>query len=94
MAIETFKTLNNMSSSVLSDLINLRENSTYNFRYNNILQVPQSRTSNFCKKSFRYATAVLWNSFPDEFRRVNNFGQFKSLIANWNGEDCRCNLCR
>ena len=94
VAIETFKILNHMSPPVLSDLINLRENSTYNFRYNNILQVPQVRTSHFGKKSFRYAAAVLWDSFPDEFRRVNNFGQLKSLIANWNGEDCKCNLCR
>ena len=31
MTIETFKILNNMSPHVLSDLINLRENSTYNF---------------------------------------------------------------
>ena len=73
-----------MSPPVLSDLINLRENPTYNFRSNNIVQVdlPQVRTSNFGVKSFRYAAAVLWNIFPDEFRRVNNFGQFKSLIAN------------
>ena len=94
MAIATLKTLNNMSPSVLANLINLRENSTHNFRYNNILQVPQSRTSNFGKKSLRYAAAVLLNRFLDEFRRVNNFGQFKSMIANWNGEDCKCNLCR
>ena len=66
MAFETFKILNDMSSPALSDLINLRENSTYNFRYYNILQVPQ------------------WNSFPDEFRKVNNFEQFKALTVNWN----------
>ena len=33
MAIEAFKILNKMSPPVLSDLINLRDNSTYNFRY-------------------------------------------------------------
>ena len=33
MAIETFKILNNMSPLVLSDLINLRENPKYTFRY-------------------------------------------------------------
>ena len=59
MAIETFEILNNMSPPVLSDLINLRDNSAYSFRYNNILQVPQVRTSKFSKKSFRYAAAVL-----------------------------------
>ena len=74
------KILNIMSPPVLSDLINLRENSTYNFRYDNILQVlvPQVRTSKFGEKSFRYAKAVLWISFPDESRKVNNVGQFKA----------------
>ena len=52
-----------MSPPVISDLINLRENLAYNFRYNNILKVPQVRTSNFGKTSFRYATAVLWKAF-------------------------------
>ena len=94
MAIETFKILNEIAPPVISNLVRLRDSSMYNFRYNNILQVPQVRTSAYRKKSFRYAAAVLWNSIPDEFRQVNNFGQFKSLIANWNGGDCKCNLCR
>ena len=37
MAIETFEIFKNMSTPVLTDLINFRENSTCNFRYNNIL---------------------------------------------------------
>ena len=94
MSIETFKVLNEMAPPVLSNLVRLRDNSRYNFRYNNILQVPQVRTTKYGKNSFRYAAAVLWNSFPDKFRQVNNFSQFKSLLANWNGGDCRCNLCR
>ena len=94
MSIEAFKILNEMAPPVLSNLVRLRDNSRYNFRYDNILQVPQVRTTKYGKNSFRYAAAVLWNSFPDEFRQVNNFSQFKSLLANWNGGDCRCNLCR
>ncbi|MCU7801455.1 MAG: reverse transcriptase family protein, partial [gamma proteobacterium symbiont of Lucinoma myriamae] len=94
MAIETFKILNNMSPSVLSNLVNLRDNTSYNFRYTNILQIPQVRTSNYGKKSFRYAAAVLWNSFPDDFRQTSNFNQFKSLISKWDGGECKCNLCR
>ena len=41
IAIETFKILNKMSPPVLSDLVKLRDCISYNFRYNNILQVPQ-----------------------------------------------------
>ena len=33
-----------------------------------------------------HAAVDLWNSFPEEFRKLHNFGQFKSLIANWNGK--------
>ena len=94
MALETFKILNNMSPPVLSNLVRLRENTVYNFRYNNILQVPRVSTSKFGKKSFSDAAAVLWNSFPDEFRKVSSFNQFKALISNWNGGDFKCKLCR
>ena len=78
----------------MKDFSLCRENSTYKLRHNNILQVPQVRTSKFGKKSFRYAATVLWNSFPDAFRKVNNIRQFKAINANWNGEECKCNLCR
>ena len=40
MAIETFKILNNMSHPVLSNLVKRRDCISYDFRYNNILQVP------------------------------------------------------
>ena len=60
MEIEIFKFLNNMSSPVLSDLINLRENSTCNFRYNNILPVPQVRRVLYMLQQF-YGTASQMN---------------------------------
>ena len=47
--------------------------------------VPQVRTSKYGKNSFKYAAIVLWNSFPDDFRKVSNFNQFKSLISKWAG---------
>ena len=94
MAVETFRILNDMSPPVLSDLVRIRDCSSYNFRYQNVLQVPQVRTTKYGKKSFRFAAAVLWNSFPDNFRQVSSFNQFKALISNWSGKDCKCNLCR
>ena len=94
MAVETFRILNDMSPPVLSDLVRIRDCSSYNFRYQNVLQVPQVCTTKYGKKSFRFAAAVLWNSFPDNFRQVSSFNQFKALISNWSGKDCKCNLCR
>jgi hypothetical protein len=43
------------------------------FRYNNILDIPQVRTSRYGKKTFKFAAATLWNSLPDHFRTENSF---------------------
>ena len=47
-----------------------------------------------CLSFYFLVMQQLWNSFPDEFRKVSNFNQFKALILNWNGGDFKCNLCR
>ncbi|KAK3109165.1 hypothetical protein FSP39_024510 [Pinctada imbricata] len=93
MATEVFKIVHGTAPPCLLDLFTVKE-CRYNFRYTNILQVPQIRTTTYGKKSFRYAAAVLWNSLPDEFRKTNNFNHFKSLISHWNGGECKCNFCK
>ena len=93
MAMETFKILNNLAPPCLSNLVKTKENS-YNFRYSNILQIPAVRTTTYGKNSFRYAAAVLWNNFPEHFRQTNNFNHFKSLLNHWNGEQCKCSMCK
>ena len=50
MALETFKIVNKLSPSCLHNLVHLR-NSKYYFRYNNILDIPQVRTSRYGKKN-------------------------------------------
>ena len=49
IAMETFKILNEMAPPFLTNLVRLRDNLVYNFRYNNILQVPQVRTTTYGK---------------------------------------------
>jgi hypothetical protein len=79
--------------SCLHSLVHLR-NSKYYFSYNNILDIPQVRTSRYGKKTFNFAAATLWNSLPDHFRTENSFSQFKSLMQSWNGTKCCCSACR
>jgi hypothetical protein len=79
MALETFKIMNKLSPSCLHNLVHLR-NSKYYFRYNNILNISQDRTSRNGKKTFKFVAATLWNSRPDHFRTENSFSQFKSLM--------------
>ena len=94
MTLETIKIMNKLSPSCLHNLVHLR-NSKYYFRYNNILDIPQVRTSRHGKKKqFKFATDTLWNSLPDHFRTENSFSQFKSLMQSWNGTKCCCSACR
>ena len=67
MAIECFKIIHDLSPNCLSDLVTLK-NSSYSFRYSNILDVPRVRTSTYGKIAFKYAAAVLWNELPESLR--------------------------
>ena len=49
MAVETFRILKDMSPPVLSDTVRIGDCSSYNFRYLNVLQVPQVRTAKYGK---------------------------------------------
>ena len=93
LAMETFKILHDLSPPCLSDLVKFK-NCTYNFRYKNVLEIPKVRTVSYGLNSFRYTSAVLWNSLPSEFRQESSFSQFKNLIQNWNGNNCPCNICK
>ena len=92
MALETFKIINNMAPPVLNDLV-FKRDSCYHFRYTNLLEIPQVKSSKYGSSSFRHAAPVLWNSFPESFRKASNFNQFKSLIVHWNGKECKCSAC-
>ena len=76
MALETFKILNGLAPPVLSNLVQ-KQDHKYNFRYTNLLQIPQVKTSRDGKSSFRYAVPVLWNSLPDNYRNCSHFNKFK-----------------
>ena len=52
-----------MAPVCLHDLVNVK-NSKYAFRYSNILEIPQVRTTHYGKMSFKFAAASLWNGFP------------------------------
>ena len=63
MAMETLKIINEMTPP---NLVRLRDNSMYNFRYNNILQVPQVKTTKYGKT----ASGMLQQSYGTAPRRI------------------------
>ena len=93
IALETFKCLNGIAPEYIRDLVKFKDNK-YNFRYENMLQVPTVRTSRYGKNSFRFEAARVWNSLPNEIRCAKSFKEFKGLIHTWSGPKCKCSMCQ
>ena len=90
MAIETFKIVYKMSPVYLHDLLSYK-NSTYSFRYDNLVDVPRVRTT---KSTFNYEAAQVWNSLPNNLRKVDDFKEFGRLTSTWSGPSCKCSMCK
>ena len=56
IAIETFKILHKLSSVYLHDLVSYKETS-YSFRYDNLVDLPRVRTTRYGKPTFCYEAA-------------------------------------
>ena len=93
IAIETYKCLNSLSPEYIRDLVNYKS-SNYNFRYENMAEIPTVRTTRYGKNSFRFESARVWNSLPNDMRKVENFKEFKRLIRTWTGPGCKCSICQ
>ena len=64
MALETYTIVNKLAPVCLHDLVNVN-NSKYAFRYSNILDVPQVRTTRYGKKSFMFAAATTFQTISE-----------------------------
>ena len=93
IAVETFKILHKMSPVYLQDLLSYK-NSIYSFRYDNLVDVPRVRTTKYGKSSFCYEAAGVWNSLPNDLRKVEDFNEFKRLVNTWSGSSCKCSMCK
>jgi hypothetical protein len=58
LTLETYKIINKLAPVCLHDLVHMN-NSKYSFRYNNILEIPQIKSTRYVKKSFRFAAPTL-----------------------------------
>ena len=58
LALETFRIIHKETPVYLHDIINVKHNS-YSFRYSNLVEIPQVRTTFYGKNSFRFGAAIM-----------------------------------
>ena len=58
------------------------------------LETIRSNQVIFFKKRLRALGLKIWNTFPQHLNFAENLSNFKNVIKSWNGDFCKCNLCK
>ena len=94
MAIEMYKTKNNLGPNLLNNIFNLNGNIRGGLRTNSDFLRPRVNTVHFGKDSLRYFGSVIWDKVPIQIKNSVNLSSFKSKIRNWSPDECPCRLCQ
>lgn len=96
IALEVYKIIEGRSPKFLNELIKLQSTGRYDLRGSETrqLEAPSDWNMKWYKNSFCYQSVQIWNSLPHEIRLAENYKTFKRLISHWNGEVCKCAMCR
>ena len=93
LAIEIFKLYRNISSHIVRQLFQLRNND-YNLRQFSQFDLPNVRSIFYGTESISFLGPKIWNILPNEFKKETSLDVFKKLIKNWQPKTCPCRLCK
>ena len=91
---EIYKVKMGLSPPIMSDILNLSENSSYNLRSGVNVNKRNIRTSKFGFETVSTVGAILWNDLPAELKNAGILKNFKQKIKLWSPNDCPCKICR
>ena len=56
--------------------------------------MPKWNQRTFGYKSLKVLGPKIWNNLPYHIKSSDNLDTFKNLLKNWDGNLCKCNLCK
>ena len=77
LALETFKTLNDLNPAFMKNLFAKREVSK---RMKNSLEIPNWNTVKYVDKSISSLGPHIWNGLPEEIKNENSYVKFKEYL--------------
>ena len=92
LALEIFKTLNDLNPTYMQDLYDYLRSSSA--RQPNDMAVVRANTNPYGTKSFRYLGLQIWNSLPEYIKAETSLAHFRYLSNTCLGKECLCNLCK
>ena len=93
MAIEMYKSLNDLSSTHLSELFSVKERK-YNLRNDNALVSNIPHSTKYGLNTISHLAPKIWEIIPNEIKSCKSLNSFEAKINMWVPTNCPCNLCR
>ena len=89
LATEIFKTLNDIKPNYMKETFYLAPQETHK-KYN--LFVHRRNTTKYGTHSLRVLGPHIWNSLPEEIKKLSSLNAFKNYIKSWCGQKSKCCL--
>ena len=95
LCVEIYKTLNDLNPSFMNNIFKLKINSReVRDKYKLNLDIPKWNQRTFGYKSLKVLGPKIWNNLPYHVKSSDNLDTFKNLLKDWDGNLCKCNLCK
>ena len=94
LAIEIFKTINNLNSNIMKDIFIEKKKPGYMLRSIDDLDPMNIRTVHWGEDTLRYLGCKVWKIVPENIKKSTSVEQFKKKIRQWVPNDCPCRLCK
>ena len=89
LALEIFKTLNNLNPEYMKEIFYETTNLTHRpFD----ITVDQNNTTKYGNKSLTSLGPHIWNSLPKQIKEETDYNKFKNYIDKWFGAKFKCKL--
>ena len=92
LAIEVYKVINGLSTKIMNEILQLKENSLYCTRFP--FKSGKVRTVAYGIQSISYMGPKIWTIVPESIKQASSLNEFKRKIKSWNPQNCPCRLCK
>ena len=93
LAIEIFKTKNNLNPKFMKDIFMDKCDNGYNLRRKDELRTKNIKSVRNGEDTLMYLGSKIWRIIPEKIKKSVSLSQFKRLIRKWVPIDCPCRLC-
>ena len=83
-----------LSPPIMSDILTLDENASYNLRSGVTVTRRNIRTNKFGFETITTIGAVLWRNLPNDIKNSDSLNIFKHRIKQWTQDNCPFKICR